>query len=270
MLDNQIYMIGGIALALVLMLGLIWFVPYWRKRRRNRPINLPPKPSTDSIRSALAIDIDASPLTMPEGRVEGKAHYLLIDTESYSPIQSSDEAEQYCFSEPIALSWQILDAEGNRLSEFTTHIRRDEHDTPIPSAATEIHGITQDMMMQGISPEEAYTYLEQALRQCEVLVAHNLDYHLRTIREDMQRLDLDACAEELGAKQGICTMLWGKSLGFKTWYGGEALYPRLDELFGYLYFGRMHLPLSYKSKTLRDVRLLSACLRHKLNAPFGG
>ena len=50
-------------------------------------------------------------------------------------------------------------------------------------------------------------------------------------------------------------MEWGRSLGFKRSASGEALYPRLSELFGQLYFARPSLRVRYTSKTLRDVRL---------------
>ena len=55
-------------------------------------------------------------------------------------------------------------------------------------------------------------------------------------------------------------MEWGRQLGFKH-MKDTALYPSLDELFGYLFFKRMHLPLSYRSKTVRDIKLVAACLR---------
>lgn len=57
-----------LASVLVLLLLLIWLVPFLRKRRRYRPIRMTAKASAESIRQALAIDIDTSPLTMPEAR----------------------------------------------------------------------------------------------------------------------------------------------------------------------------------------------------------
>ena len=95
----------------------------------------------------------------------------------------------------------------------------------------------------------------------KTIVAHNLQFHKTVLASDLERLGLSALATQLAHyPNGVCTMEWGRQLGFKH-MKDTALYPSLDELFGYLFFKRMHLPLSYRSKTVRDIKLVAACLR---------
>ncbi|MDY5858764.1 MAG: 3'-5' exonuclease [Porphyromonas sp.] len=255
----------AVALALLLLLLTIYLLSWRRRLRRNRPIKLPYKQSAESVRNNLAIDIDTSPLTMPEGLSTGEAYYLVLDTETLNPVQSNDEqVGSVVYSPPVALSWQLLDARGNRLGEESHILCLGSEAEPIHTDATEIHGITDEMLRHGEAPEQVYEALRAALGRTQVLVAHNLAFHRTVLCLHLRELGLDSWATELEGQQGFCTMEWGRSLGFKVWNGGEALYPRLDELFGHLYFQRMHLPLRYASKTLRDVRLCAACLRCKL------
>lgn len=253
-------LLGGIVLLLVL-----WGLWVWQsKRRRRRPIKMPPRQSGESLRLALAVDVDNSILTMPHERGSGKAHYLIIDTETYDPIESNEEVEEAKPSVPIALSWQILDERGLMIEEESLIIAQRNQAQAMTSEAIEIHGISEEQMLQGLDPSEAYRRFAKVLQYSPLIVAHHLAFHRETLVADMLRYGLDNEAKAIKEQPGLCTMLWGKSLAFKTWQGGEPLYPRLDELFGYLYFGRMHLPLSYQCKTLRDIRLVSACLRYKL------
>lgn len=254
-----------VAFVLVLIVLIITFLALRRRRRRNRPIKLPYRQTAESIRNSLAIDVDTSPLTAPETKGSGEPYYLVLDTETLNPIQSSEElGGDFVYSPPIAISWQVLDAKGNLLSEDSYILRLGDATEPIHTNATEIHGITDDMLCRGEVPERVYERLEKVLSTVHVLVAHNLAFHLSVLGQDLRERGLDSLALALVGCAGFCTMEWGRSLGFKVWNGGEALYPRLDELFGYLYFQRMHLPLRYASKTLRDVRLCAACLRCKL------
>lgn len=254
-----------VAFGIALLVLIVILLALRGRRRRNRPIKMPPRQTAESIRNTLAIDIDTSELTMPRTVATGAPYYLVIDTETLNPVQSNEELEgAFVYSPPIALSWQVLDATGNRLSEESYILSLGDGAEAIHTEATEIHGITDDMLRRGEVPERVYDRLREALRTTEMIVAHNLRFHRSVLGQDLRERGLEPLVLALESCEGICTMEWGRSLGFKVWNGGEALYPRLDELFGYLYFQRMHLPLRYASKTLRDVRLCAACLRCKL------
>lgn len=218
---------------------------------------------------ALSVDVDTSELTMPQVATPlGKGYYLVLDTETYRAIGGAEDNPQIDTGiehlPPVAISWQVLDEQGQCIREESYLIRQERETEPMTEEAIELHGITQEAMLGGLTPQEAYRKLLKVASEVECIVAHNAHFHLSVLAQDMEAVGMGQEAEMLLEKASLCTMQWGRSLGFKTWRGGEALYPRLDELFGYLYFRRMHIPLRYRSKTLRDVRLCAACLRRKL------
>lgn len=212
-----------------------------------------------SFRPSANLDIDTSQLTVPQISPVGEAYYLVLDTETFAPVDddqiSSDRPVPY--SPVVALSWQLLTSGGQCLEEVSYTLRREG--MMIPEAIA-IHGITNEALAQGIEPSEAYRHLLARAEQAQCLVAHHLDFHLGAILYDLPVNEVNP----LLRLQPYCTMRAGTALGFKRSAKGQVLYPRLDELFGYLYFARPHLSLSYSSKTLRDVRLVSACLRSLL------
>lgn len=264
--DNYTLIIIALAVAFALGIGLI--VVWQEKKRKHRPIKMPYKPTADSLRMQLAIDIDSSLLTMPEMQdPASKAHYIVIDTETMNAIDcNEDRAEGFPYSSPISLAWQELDELGRPISEEMYILAQDLEREPMQPEGYAIHGITEEQVRLGNERREVYKTFIEKLRRAEVLVAHNVAFHRYIIASDMRALELDDLATELETKPSLCTMQWGKSLGFKTWQGGEPLYPRLDELFGYLYFGRMHIPLRYARKPQHDVRLCAASLRAKITS----
>lgn len=267
MQEDMILQLGVGLIALLFVLLLVATISWYRQRKGNRPIVLPKRPTIPSSRFSLSVDIDTSELTVPMAPSQGIPYYLVIDTETFNPILSNDErVGDFLYSPPVVLSWQILDRAGNRLSEESYILHQADEEMPIPQEGTEIHGITDEMMRSGEEPRNVYRRLGELIDSVDCLVGHNLAFHLAVLELDLRAKGEDVLLEKLQAKEAICTMLWGQSLGFKRWRGGEALYPRVDELFGHLYFGRMHLPMSYRSKSLRDIRLVAACLRCKLNA----
>ena len=67
----------------------------------------------------------------------------------------------------------------------------------------------------------------------KILVAHNVRFHRTLVRSELSAVGLPT--EPLEALPTLCTMERGRVLGFKRRDTGEALYPKLSELFGYLY-----------------------------------
>ena len=143
------------------------------------------------------------------------------------------------------------------LLEESYLLARSEHLSP---EATALHGVTdEDLKLRAKSPREVYTLFLGDLSRASMIVAHHLAFHRSILAADLQQEGLEA--SPLLSARGLCTMEWGRSLGFKRSASGEALYPRLSELFGQLYFARPSLRVRYTSKTLRDVRLCAASLR---------
>lgn len=240
---------------LVLMLGWALYLLYEMRRRREllreTEESCPPSP-----RHSGEIDVDRSLLFRPTASEGGTPYWLVFDTETFDLIPDEDPTEGYD-DRPIALSWQLLDEHGVMLLEESYLLTRTEHLSP---EATALHGVTdEDLRMRAWTPRAVYQLFLRDLSRAQVIVAHHLAFHRGILATDMQREGLGT--ELLLSAHNLCTMEWGLGLGFKRSASGQALYPRLTELFGQLYFARPSLSVRYTSKTLRDVRLCAAVLR---------
>lgn len=259
---------GGLSLLLIILI----FWAYRRRRHRDRPIKQPPRADIAEQRRRLEVDVDSSLLTMPPPTQGDRSYYLVVDTETYELVSADEESQVVQqHAKPVAVSWQVLDDKGNLIKEASYILSPQDGVANMSEEAIRIHGITNSMLLEGADGDVVYGALSEVLPGCQALVAHNLPFHREVLLSDLCQRGWETLAGSLKAlPEQICTMAWGRQLGCKVGYRGEWLYPRLDELFGYLYFGRLHLPLCYRSKTLRDVRLVSACLRVLLRCSGGG
>ena len=101
--------------------------------------------------------------------------------------------------------------------------------------------------------------LLQAVSEAKVLVAHNVRFHRTLVLSELEAVGLPTASLEV--LPTLCTMERGRVLGFKRRASGEAAYPKLSELFGYLYLHQPAVHVGFRHKGLRDVRLCAACLR---------
>ncbi|WP_298525019.1 3'-5' exonuclease [uncultured Porphyromonas sp.] len=247
-------------LLLPLVLVLVQLLLRWGLQRRTellrsahsyRPLRRQETPVV------VEVDVDSSPLfdsPAPEG---AQPHYLVLDTETQDVLHGEEVGEEMTLSPLILLSWQVLDAAGACLSEETHLIRRT---SPITAEATSLHGIsTEEMEAEG---EDLRLVLERFLRvvrEVKVLVAHNVRFHRTLLLSELEAVGLPSTSLEKLPQ--LCTMERGRVLGFKRSSSGEAMYPKLSELFGYLYLHQPEVHIRFHQKGLRDVRLLAACLR---------
>lgn len=238
--------------------GYLLRAKYTASKDKEAP---PPKASNRSFRPRLFVDVDSSHLIHERAMPQGTPYYIVIDTETFDPIQEYEIDTSATLSPAVALSWQLLTKEGLLISEESFVLKRAGH---MSQDAIELHGITNHDLQEGANPHRIYAQLSEAIASSTMLVAHNLSFHLSVIQQDMQALGLSS--ERLTEKPQLCTMQWGKAKGFKRRQDGVGLYPRLDELFAHLYFGCLSVDLQYSSKSLRDVRLVSASLRKIIHA----
>ncbi len=242
-----------VVLGLLVLIGMYFFYQDYKKKKAVER-------HFEAQRQALftplkALDIDEHKLLRPEvNEVTGQAYFFVFDTESFDVIRQ--EEEESLPSPLVALSWQILDAQ-HKLIEECSYIIKQEG--TLSAEAQNIHLISPKEIAEGEDENSVLELFFQALEPCSVLVAHNVDYHLRSIEYACQRQGMSS--EGLKKKKFLCTMQKGLELNFKHSWDGRRLYPALDELFGYLYFSRPKISIRYRKKTLRDIRLVSACLR---------
>lgn len=98
----------------------------------------------------------------------------------------------------------------------------------ISKSAIDIHGITQDYAeTHGENISDVLNNFKQNLQEVEILVAHNINFHLNVILSECHRNGYEDIVEIINQKQKKCTMELGKLLL------GE--YPKLDDLYFYLF-----------------------------------
>lgn len=247
-------------LLLPLALVLVQLLLRWGLQRRTNLLRSahsyrPPRGRDTPV--LVEVDVDSSPLFDCKASSEASPHYLVFDTETLDVLHEEEVGEDVEPSPLILLSWQVLDAMGACLSEESHLIRRA---APITEEATSLHGITTEEMEQ--EGEELCLVLHrflQAVSRVKILVAHNVRFHRALVRSELSAVGLPT--EPFESLPTLCTMERGRVLGFKRRDTGEALYPKLSELFGYLYLHEPEVSIRFRQKGLRDIRLCAACLR---------
>lgn len=218
-----------------------------------------PSPAPRPFRPTSIIELERSALCTPTPAPSGaEPKWLVLDTETADAIPT-EEAEAEGFVSPaVSLSWMILDAHLQLIREEHHILKR--HIT-ITADATALHGIGTEAMDRGEDARTVYQRLLSDMHLCQGWAAHNLAFHLGIISADLHTLGLGSLPSTPTAEP-LCTMQYGRMLGFKRRGDGTALYPRLEELFGHLHFGNRHISVTYRTKGLRDIRLVMACLKH--------
>lgn len=230
-----------------LLLGGI--VEYCYKQTRHREVR---RRSFSTPPKAIEIDIDKDPLfqSITESPSLAEPYYLVLDTETSRLIQAEEPTPPL-----LALSWQLYTKEGYKLGEEQSHYVLAPAE--IELAASLLHGIKEeDRIRNGLELDTLWHLFKKDLRQCHCLVAHNLAFHLEVLKAFCPEKGI--FDELLAEKAQCCTLQWGSLYAPKT---GKA-YLKLGELFGYLYHGTAKVEYRYQSKTVRDLRLVGAILRH--------
>jgi len=89
----------------------------------------------------------------------------------------------YCFARPVVINYEIGIVTNN---EYTQEKNIKYIIKPrcmhIPEETIKFHGITQDIATnKGIDPIDVLNFLNIDLKNVDILVSHNIDFHIKTI-----------------------------------------------------------------------------------------
>jgi DNA polymerase III epsilon subunit-like protein len=154
----------------------------------------------------------------------------------------------------VQLAWMILDKDFNRIKEASYYLNPGMH---IPSAATAIHHITDEMVQEKSMPHKAVlTEFYNDLEQSKWIVAHNFKFDAERVDFETKQIKLKK-RTVLGRPNSFCTMLKSTDfckLGPKRY--GEYKWPKLEEL---------ALECGFRVRGLHDasvdVRVTGLCLK---------
>ena len=131
----------------------------------------------------------------------------------------------------VQLGAILQDTETGRiLAEFNGMIITEGF--PIPEAASNIHGITNELADLNGFPIDAVDKIFAAMASCsDLVVAHNIQFDLGIVKDN-----LPLSTDVISGKEQYCTMLNSTDLvGIKKSHGGGNKWPRLTEAYRHFF-----------------------------------
>jgi DNA polymerase-3 subunit epsilon len=127
---------------------------------------------------------------------------LFFDTET-TGIKTRDNPNFKPALVQLGCILQDLDT-GRVLAELNLIANQYPDAPPIPQGAINVHGITNEMAKEyGIDPKLIDLAFAKLIEKCDVLVAHNIDYDLEVMQDNMP---LSWNAKPIGAGRNFDTM----------------------------------------------------------------
>jgi DNA polymerase-3 subunit epsilon len=146
--------------------------------------------------------------------------YLFFDTETTGANKAKDRTVQ--------LAWLLVNEAGGEIEKKCFIIKPSGF--RIPSAAAAIHGIsTEQAYAEGEELEYVLTEFLEALNEAQVIVAHNIDFDVAILRNDLAELGIE---DPFSDKDRICTMRSSTAWCRISHFNGRSgfKWPKLEEL----------------------------------------
>jgi len=167
--------------------------------------------------------------------------FLVFDTETTGLPKSkyAKPEETYLFPYVVQLSWMVFDSGTNKIETVKDKIIRLPDNIRIPPKATEIHGITQEKMLEEGEPiKRVLKSFMRDVSSCTYLVGHNIHFDERMVEVECIRNECKRLSDF--RKISFCTMLHGQNvcrINKVNWFTGkmEYKYPKLIELHKHLF-----------------------------------
>lgn len=180
--------------------------------------------------------------------------YIIFDTETNGLPKNYNAHPSNVDNYPriIQLGFQVYDENYNLIREYNQLIKPDGWEVPNQKFWIDHGYSTKTNFEKGIPIRDALGYFIENLQECEVMVAHNMNFDYNIIAAEMIRAKLSSPKK----LKRICTMNTAEHI-MKLPSRGYSLYksPKLIELYEYLFqegFDGAHDALS-------DVRATARC-----------
>lgn len=132
------------------------------------------------------------------------------------------------FPRIVAMEWTISVDDDTAVTTESWVVHPDGEYT-IPEYTTCFHGLTDHTaQLVGATWSQVAGALDGAIASCDLIVAHNADFHINVLKSELHRRGEASILTNLNSKHVQCTVLTGfEILGLTKW-------PRLEELRGIL------------------------------------
>jgi len=100
---------------------------------------------------------------------------------------------------------------------------------------SQFHGITDEISQsKGVSISDIKEEFSKCLKESSFIIAHNADFDVPVIKNELYRLDMNDIIEEIEKKNVLCTMQRTKDMVKAKNKIGRLKFPRLDELYKFV------------------------------------
>lgn len=152
----------------------------------------------------------------------------------------------------LQLAWLVADSNGVVITRHNHYISRPELQH---IEGLNIHGITKDLLDERGEPlKQILAILEEDMKKCKLLVAHNLNFDKSVILSEYYRNGILSSIEHTGQ---YCTMLGN--------LGPDGRYLKLDDLYCHLFGKRRGGQTDGRHNAFDDVLTVSECFYRLIN-----
>ena len=167
--------------------------------------------------------------------------FLVFDTETTGLPKSKHASpeETYLFPYVVQLSWLVFDSGINKVTALKDKIIRLPNNIRIPQKTIDIHGITNERMLEEGEPvDDVLDSFMRDVSSCTYLIGHNLSFDKTMIEVECVRNKHKRLSDY--RKISFCTMKQSKNvccIEKKNYYTKkmEYKYPKLIELHKHLF-----------------------------------
>ncbi|MCG2710658.1 MAG: 3'-5' exonuclease [Thermodesulfovibrionales bacterium] len=171
--------------------------------------------------------VEAVNLTFEDStKTTGK--YIVFDIETTGlPINRHAPTDDFKnWPHVVQIAWLLFDDEHKLIEHSNFYLKQP---VVIPTAATNIHGITTAMMLeQGIEPSNVYANFKKAIDNADYLISHNIDFDIPIMHCDFLR---NGMQWEFPKNRMFCTMRTGTGFCKIPGNYGDYKWPKLEELY---------------------------------------
>ena len=163
---------------------------------------------------------------------------LIFDTETsglpvcayYSHFPDISDLKKYSNARIVQVSYIITDPKYEFIKESDTIIKVD---FPIENHC--FHGITNEISdSKGILFLEFAKQFKKDLDECDVLIAHNINFDISVLKSEFYRYSLFDIIDSMNTKKIICTMRYSKNIVCAKFKNSDNIKdPNLKELYYY-------------------------------------
>lgn len=208
--------------------------------------------SPAEIQEQLTVDLSFEDSKTNEGC------FLVFDVETDGLPKS-----KYAYPEEVnnwprvlQISWLLFDKSGDIIDFDNSYLKYKGH---VPAKATEKNNITDEILLEkGQDHEIVWNKFIDAVKNSQVLVAHNIDFDVPIVEAELIR---NKSGKHLSGKKAFCTMKTGTNYcRIPSPYGNGYKYPTLEELFQELFYaGSTNFKLSGLHDAQTDVAVTAKC-----------